>query len=73
MKKYPTVFDDLSKFLLRMEDNLHGKVEHEYIKLIEDFLYGNIEADNFSIIFMRMYEKVNKKPQQLKQKIEKKN
>lgn len=73
MKEDPTAFDALSKFLVRMEDNLHWEVKHEYIELIGDFLDGNLDADDFSIIFMRMYEKVTEKLQQLKQDFKEKN
>jgi hypothetical protein len=73
MKEDPKAFAALSKFLVRMEDNLHWEVKHEYIELIGDFLDGNIEADDFSIIFMRMYEKGNEKLQQLKQDVKEKN
>jgi len=64
-RENPTAFDALSKFLIRMEENLYweGKLKHKSIEFIENFLDGTLEVDGFSIIFMRIYEKVNEKLQ----------
>lgn len=73
IKEDRPAFRKLLKFLVRIEDNLHWEIKHEYIELMEDFLNEIISADDFPIIFMRIYEKGNKKLRQLKQDFKEKN
>jgi len=52
---------------------LHWEVKNEYVKLIEDFLNGIISADDFSISFMRIFEKTAEKLRRLKIDLKEKN
>ena len=77
-KKYlinedPIAFRKLLNFLVIIEENLHWKVKNQYLELIEDFLNGSISADDFSVIFMGMYEKIAEKVRRLKVDIKEKN
>ena len=73
IREDPAAFQKLLNFLVIIEENLHWEVKSEYVKLIEDFLNGIINADDFSIIFIRMYEKVNEKLRQFKIDLKEKN
>ena len=73
IKEDPIAFNKLLNFLGIIEENLHWKVKNQYVKLIEDFLNGNISADDFSIIFIRMFEKIVEKVRRLEIDLKKKN
>ena len=73
IKEDPIAFNKLLNFLVIIEENLHWKIKNQYVKLIEDFLNGNISADDFSIIFIRMFEKIVEKVRRLEIDLKKKN
>ena len=73
IKEDPIAFNKLLNFLVIIEENLHWKVKNQYVKLIEDFLNGNISADDFSIIFIRMFEKTVEKVRRLEIDLKEKN
>jgi heme oxygenase len=61
-KKYliredPAAFKKLLKFLVILEENLHWEVKNQYVELMKDFLNGMISADDFSISFIRIFDK----------------
>lgn len=67
-KEDPEAFDNLLKFLVRIEDNIHYSEKHEYIELAKDFLADQITADDFSYSFLAIYEGIGKKLGQMKRK-----
>jgi len=73
IKEDPIAFNKLLDFLVIIEENLHWKVKNQYVKLIKDFLNGNISADDFSTIFIRMFEKTVEKVRRLETDLKEKN
>ena len=73
IKEDPIAFNKLLNFLVIIEENLHWKIKNQYVKLIEDFLNGNISADDFSIIFIRIFEKTVEKVRRLEIDLKEKN
>lgn len=73
IKEDPIAFTKLLNFLSIIEENLHWKVKNQYVKLIEDFLNENISADDFSILFIRIFEKTVDKVHQLEIDLKEKN
>jgi len=73
IKEDPIAFNKLLNFLVIIEENLHWKVKNQYVKLIKDFLNGNISADDFSTIFIRMFEKTVEKVRRLETDLKEKN
>jgi hypothetical protein len=73
IKEDPIAFNKLLNFLVIIEENLHWKVKNQYVKLIEHFLNKNISADDFSIIFIRMFEKTVEKVRRLEIDLKEKN
>ena len=61
LKEDPETFDVLLKFLVIIEENLHYPEKDEYVKLIKNFLEEKINAEDFSIPFMVIYEGIKKK------------
>jgi hypothetical protein len=51
---------------VRIEDNLHYSEKQEYIELAKDFLADQITADDFSDVFMAIYEGITRKLGQMK-------
>ncbi len=66
LKEDPEAFKALLKFLLIIEENLHSAEKDKYVELIKDFLVEKINAEDFSISFMAMYEGINQKLRQMK-------
>jgi len=64
-KEDPEVFKTLSKFLIIIEENLHYAEKDKYSELIQDFLDDKINAEDFSIFFMTMYEGINQNLRQM--------
>ena len=62
----PEKFNVLLKFLVRIERNLNYLEKETYISLIQDFLGGEVTAEDFSYIFPRIYHGANEKLSQMK-------
>ena len=77
-KKYlltedPEAFKALSKFLVIIEENFYYTEKDKYVELIKDFLDEKINAEDFSILFMAMYEGINQKLRQMKKDFKEKS
>lgn len=65
-KKDYEAFNLLLNFSATIETNLHYSEKQEYIKLLQNFLADQINADDFSYSFMAIYEGINRKLGQMK-------
>lgn len=66
MKENPEKFSILLHFSAIIETNLYFLEKKEFIELADDFLNGQITAEDFSYSFMAIYEGINRKLGQMK-------
>ena len=69
-KEDPDSSRQLSKFLIKIEDNLHLREKNTYIKLIKLFLDNQINAEDFSFYFIAQYDKINSILHEMEQNFE---
>ncbi len=54
----PETFKLFLRFLVVIEENLHYSKRQQYLELASDFLTDKITAEDFTICFVNLYEKI---------------